>query len=148
MNIILIIIVGLIVGVGLYQLNPFGIQTIAQNMITPIAAFITANPIVSTIVAMAVPGLISIGLKIAYDSLKKSATEQIGNLSNVVVDKNTEIEATTNSYTQKIDSLTAELETLRNQPDNTTELTDLNTKLATDKKKLQNQIDALHELIM
>jgi len=51
--------------------------------------------------------------KLAYDGLKKESTEKITNLSNVVVDKNTEIEAVKNIDAQKITDLEAQIEELK-----------------------------------
>ena len=51
--------------------------------------------------------------KLAYDGLKKESAEKIENLDHLVVDKNTELTAVKETYTNQITDLESQIETLK-----------------------------------
>ena len=92
--------------------NPIDFSSITSG----VTNFIKENPTITAIGALVGPTAVGAVSKLAYNSLKKEATETITNQSNVIVDKQTELQAVQSSYEQKIANMQTEIDTLKNMP--------------------------------
>ena len=113
--IIVLIAGGIFFGYMLIQ-NDFNIAlTMAAitGMVGGLTTSIGANPTTSGISALS--GIAGAGTiaKLAYDGLKKEATQKIQEQNNVIVDKKTELEAIKGTYDTKIGSLESQIEELK-----------------------------------
>ena len=113
--IIALIAGGIFFGYMLYQNNwNIALTTAAiTGMIGGLTASIGANPTtsgVSLLSGIAGTGTIA---KLAYDGLKKEATQKITEQNNVIVDKKTELDAIKGTYDTKIGSLESQIEELK-----------------------------------
>ena len=118
------IILALIVGaVAFIIINYFTGWVDTSPITSPISSTIndfstkfTSDPLTTglTLIAGAAP-VATVG-KLAYDALKKEAETTITNQSNVIVDKQTELQAVQSSYEQKIADMQTEIDSLKNMP--------------------------------
>ena len=124
-----------------------GITSLIGGSLSNFTTLLQTNPIAALTMIGTGVGICIPFAKLAYDGLKKESAQKIDNLSNVVVDKNTENAAITNTYTQQITDMQAELEEFKAQNTDATSL--LNTIASKDEQlqKAKITIDTLHETL-
>ena len=140
-----LIVAAVFVGYQFYANNWDAQETISsiQNMVMPDGATNT-DTIVGAISGIAGAGTIA---NLAYSKLKSSASEEINKQNNVIVDKNTELQAYKATAEAEKEQLLAEIQQLKDETPDTTILQDQVTQLQSELDKSRTTIDTLHETL-